>query len=110
VVGREQPVDHGGLVLFGAPHLGQGLAQRAVEARADVLQAQRVHLDAVHEDDAHPGEGVVVELADGLGGHFPPGELLLGKGRPFGIEQAGQRVHSYLRLVSERAMRAPLAE
>jgi hypothetical protein len=41
-----------------------------------VLEALRLLLDAVHEDDAHAGERVVVELADRLLHHVAPGEVL----------------------------------
>ena len=53
-----------------------GLLQLAVHARAGVAEAQRLRLDAVHQDDAHAGEGVVVELAVGRLHQVAPGEHL----------------------------------
>lgn len=64
-----------------------------IEARTDVLQTQGIGLDAVHEDDAHAGEGIVIQFADGLASHFAPSEFLFVQGAALGIEQASQGFH-----------------
>jgi hypothetical protein len=78
VIGAEQPVDEHLLVQLLAPHARQLLAQLGIGAHAGeaVLEALRLLFDAIHEDDAHAGEGVVIELADRLLHHVAPGELL----------------------------------
>jgi hypothetical protein len=76
VVGADQPVDQRRLVVLHAPDVGKRPLQRLVHARAGVREAHRLVLDAVHEDDAHAGIRVVVELADRLLDEVAPGELL----------------------------------
>ena len=80
-------------MLLDTSNFSQCLAQRAAATRDDVLEAQGVEFDAIHEDDAHPREGIVIELADRLAGHLAPGELLLVQGAALGIEQIGQAIH-----------------
>jgi len=94
-VGQEQPVDHGRLVLLGAPDQRQRLAQGHVAACAVVRERQRLELDAVHDDDAHAGESVVVELAERFAHQVAPGEALVLDRRAFRIEQA--ECHDVLR-------------
>lgn len=77
MVGPDQPVDHGGLVMLGTPYLGQRQAQVGVEARGHVPETQRFVLQAVDKDDAHAGECIIVKLADGLLHQIAPGEILM---------------------------------
>lgn len=72
VVCREQPVHHGGLVLFDATNPRQRLAQVAVEACGNMLQTQCVEFQTVEQDDADACERVVIELADRLTYHVTP--------------------------------------
>jgi hypothetical protein len=60
--------------------------QVAVHARTGVAEAQRLGLDAVHQDDAYTREGVVVELAVHGLDELLPGEPLLVDGYPFVLE------------------------
>src|SRR5690606_39963837 len=64
-------------MLFHAADLRQRQLQSLVEAGQMVLEPQGVGLDTVHQDHAHPGEGIIIKLADGTAGHLFPGELLL---------------------------------
>jgi hypothetical protein len=78
MVGADQPVDHGRLMLLDAPHLRERELQlRPVHARRAVREAVRFQLDAVHEDDAHARVRIVVQLADRRLHQVAPGELLL---------------------------------
>jgi len=72
----EQPIDHRRLVMLNTPDLRQRQSQRQIHACGRVLKAQRLHLQAVHEDDAHASECVVVEFADRLARELAPGEAL----------------------------------
>ncbi len=76
LVGGVQPVDQRLLVLLDPPDLAERELQVAVHPRADVLEAQRLGLDPVHQDHADAGEGVVVELAVGRLDELAPVELL----------------------------------
>jgi len=93
VISTDQPVDHGRLMLLDATYLRQRQAQLLVETGDAVFQAQRVGFHAVHENDAHAGEGVVIELADRLAGHFLPCEFLLFQRRAFVVENPGNGLH-----------------
>ncbi len=93
VVGADQPVDHGRLVLLGAADLRQRQAQILVEAGDAVAQAQSIGFDAVHQDDAHAGKRIIIQLADRLAGHFLPCELLLLQWRAFVVENSGNGLH-----------------
>jgi hypothetical protein len=76
MVGADQPVDRGGLVLLDAHQLRQLHPRLRIAAQRNLLGAQRIQLHPVHQDDAHAGERVVVELADRLADHVFPGEAL----------------------------------
>jgi hypothetical protein len=54
--------------------------QITIHARIRVAEAQRFRLNAIHEDDAHPREGVVIEFAIRRLDQLPPGEALLFQG------------------------------
>src|SRR5690606_24441676 len=64
-----------------------------VEPRQVMLESQGVGFDAVHQDHAHPGEGIIIKLADGTAGHLFPGELLLFQRGTLVIQYSGQTVH-----------------
>ena len=97
MVGAEQPVDHRRLVMLDAPDLRQRHAQLAIHSRGGVREAHRLHLDAVHQNDAHAREGVVVQLADRLAGQLAPREALLSSGVPRSSKSA--RVMENLRVI-----------
>jgi hypothetical protein len=77
LVGRIQPIDQRLLVMVDAAHERQLPPQVRVHARAQVREPNGLVLEPVHEDHAHAGEGIVVELSVGLGDHFTPGEDLI---------------------------------
>ena len=87
MVGAEQPVDHRCLMMLDPPHLRQRHAQLAIHSCGRMLEAQRLHLDAVHENDADTREGVVVQLADRLSRQLAPSEALLVERRAAIFEQ-----------------------
>jgi hypothetical protein len=60
LVGRVQPIDHRLLVLLGSPDLSEGQLQVWIESRAHVFEAQRLRFDAVHQNDAHSRERIIV--------------------------------------------------
>ena len=62
LVRRVEPVDQRLLVLLERRTWASASCSGSVHARAGVPEAQRLGLDAVHQDDAHPREGVVVSL------------------------------------------------
>jgi hypothetical protein len=65
------------LVLLDAADPGQGRLEGRVHPGTGMREAEGLRLDAVHEDDAHPGERVVGELAAGRLNEIFPGEDLL---------------------------------
>jgi hypothetical protein len=97
MVGAEQPVDRGGLVLFDAADLRQRLAQRAVHARGHVRETVGLELEAVHEDDADAGERVIVELADRRLHELAPGEALAVDRAALDVVEAQGHCCSFLR-------------
>nr|WP_322401901.1 hypothetical protein [Massilia sp. Gc5] len=86
MVGRQQATHQRRLMLFDPPHLGQRLAQRHVAACRPVREAHGLAFDAGHEDHAHAGEGIVVQLADRLAHHVAPRGVLPVERRALGIE------------------------
>src|SRR5690606_37400160 len=79
---------HGRLMVLDAADRRQLQPQLRVDpARKDVFEAAAVLFDAVHEDQADPGEGVVVELAYRLGDELLPGEDLSVQRGPALVEQ-----------------------
>jgi hypothetical protein len=64
------------LVLFDAAYLCKRQSQLTDEARGTMREAHRFSFDAVHQDNSHAREGVVVQFADGLASEFTSGEAL----------------------------------
>src|SRR5690606_11335896 len=93
MVGRQQPVHSSALMLFHPADLRQGQLQSLVEPRQVMLVSQCVGFDAVHQDHAHSGEGIIIKLADGQAGHLFPGQLLLCQRGTLVILYSGQTVH-----------------
>ena len=81
MIGAEEPIHHRRLVLFDPPYLRKRQAQLTVEPCGSVREAHRFGFDAVHQDNSHTREGVVVQLADRLTGQLPPSEALSGERR-----------------------------
>jgi len=86
VIGAQQPVDAGLLMLLGAHQLRQFFAQRQIHPQGGLLGTDRIRFDAVHQHDADAGEGVVVELADRFADHVLPGEALPLERRAFVLQ------------------------
>ena len=76
LVGRVQPVDQRLLVLLHPAHESERTLKLLVHARAGVAEAERLALDAVHEDHSNPRERIRIELAVCRTGEIPPGESL----------------------------------
>src|SRR5690606_33004332 len=76
---------------------GQGQPQIVVEARCNMLEAQRISLQTVHQDNAYTSKGVVIQLADGTPHHIAPGELLPVQWDPFLIPDIAQYAHGVSR-------------
>src|SRR5690606_35676236 len=58
-----------------------------VHAQGHLLRAQGVQFDAIHQDDAHPGECIVIELAEGLPDHVLPAHALASQRDALVLEQ-----------------------
>jgi hypothetical protein len=80
VIGSDQPVDERGLMLLDPADIAKRSPQLRVHARRGVLKAQRLHLDAVHENNAYPRECVVIQLANRFLHQLAPCEALLVEG------------------------------
>jgi hypothetical protein len=58
----------------------QGKLHIFVRACASVLKPERLGLDPVHQNNAHPGERVIVEFAGGYANNTAPVKFLLVQG------------------------------
>jgi hypothetical protein len=72
----QEPVDKGLLMLFSATNLGERELELSVHARAGMGEPKRLRFDAVHKNDAHLRERIVVELAHWRLHEVAPGKCL----------------------------------
>jgi hypothetical protein len=70
-------------MLFDAAHLRQRTLQGAVHARTGMREAEGFGFNAIHQNDPHPCEGIIVELTIGRLHEFLPREALLRQRDPF---------------------------
>src|SRR6185312_864914 len=114
MVGAEQPVHLRFLVMLDAADAGERFAQGRAHPRRQVLEANGLALDAIHQDDAHARECVIVELADLLLDELTPGEALALERGAFAIEKLQSHERLLVRVgclkAADRAMRMPMLD